>query len=341
MIRLFIFVSILLTFLITTNVVASEQSASAKIPYSGWGLDSDERREAEKLALIQAVEVFVQKKLPSHYPNYSEFKAEIDQNVEDFVIKNVVTRDKQNKQNKTYEVWVRATINEPKLLELFLSKNPVTNIEDQAYFTFVFVARQVIGKEKRADIFVSKTESEDKKNKTNTVSTSIKEKNFSDALIYDVATTNEVDTSVSEVLSNANYLVIDAGLLEEETGGLLSVEDFILDYAQGDDLKKSTKRDALMGLQSLDDPIDYLVIGTLDIDEQLLDKNTDKFKVFVSITAKVLAIQKRGALVAAVKPTQYAGQGDTAKVALNNALILAAKEAGNELVGQLVSKGIR
>ena len=149
-----------------------------------------------------------------------------------------------------------------------------------------------------------------------------------------------MDIAVGAVFSAANYYVIDAALLEEETEGQLDVTNFIMDYEQGDDLTPTTKRDAVHGLRGLLDPVQYLAIGTLDVDEHSTDSASGLYKVPVSVTAKILDVKRRGSAVASVGPVQYIGLGPTPIVAKNNALKLAAEKMAAGLIGQLSSKSI-
>lgn len=149
---------------------------------------------------------------------------------------------------------------------------------------------------------------------------------------------------MGDVFTDANYLVIDAEFLEEETGYLLSVEKFVEDYRSGDDLSAKTKRDALKGLVGLRDsgePVHYLAIGTLDVGSSQIDPKTGNHKVAVSVTGQVLSVLKRGAAVAKVGPEVMFGEGPTVMVAKNNALKGAAQSVATQLVAKLSSKNIR
>lgn len=355
MIKLLCSCALVLMFTFTSFANTPEQVASGKVQYGGWGLDKDERREAEQFALEKAIETFVVNNHPGHVRNYEAIKDEINNQLDEYILTHVVTKDNQDKKSKTYEVWVRASINEPKLIAFLVDKNQNLDVDDQAYITFVFVARQVAGKQSRAnksssqskaqEQVISNTTADDRANmikeQTNTITNRSASETFTDKLLYEGATSNEVDQAMGGVFTNANYLVIDAALLEEETGSLLSVDNFIKDYEKGDDLTPSTKSDALKGLKSLSDPIDFLAIGTLDIDEVQKSASTGMYRVSVSITGQVLSVKRRGAARAKVGPVQYFGEGPTATTARNNALNEAATEAGNVLVAQLSAKGIR
>ncbi|WP_100642414.1 hypothetical protein [Alteromonas facilis] len=337
-----------------STAFAIEYTASGRVTYSGWSLDKDERREAQRTAMINVIESYISQQQPAHYKNYQQVKAQIDADIEAYILDFVITDDNQDKDSKIYEVSLRASINEPKLMAMLLSSVERDPNAEPPYLTFVFVAREVAGRQERESKSTSQTKSKEQgigqdssdntaqrsKSQTQTIEIDSQETDYSDVLLYRASTANEIDVAMGNVFSLADYLVIDAALLEEETNFLLSVNDFISDYEAGNDLSPSTKSNALKGLRNLQDPIDYLAIGTLDIDEQQQDPQTGKYRIGVSVTGQVLSIKRRGAAMAKVGPVQYSAEGDTITMAKNNALKLAAEEAAQELVAILSSKNI-
>ncbi|MFS1703805.1 hypothetical protein [Alteromonas sp. AMM-1] len=353
--KVMIIVALFIGVLGMSPALAVEQSATAKISYGGWGLDSDEKKEAEQAALRKAIETYIAEVQQAHFRNYKKVKAEIDKNIESYFLDYVVTDANEDKDDDTYEVTVRGTINEPMLMAKLISSGDEVDISKQAYLTFVFVAREIAETTSTTNESTSNTKSQGKgiaqsgtdettetfKSKTETASIKTENKRISDVISYRVATANEVDVAMGNVFTNANYLVIDAAMLEEETDYLLDVNSFIEDYQTGNDLSSKTKGNALKGLRGLEDPIDYMAIGTLDIDEQQTNEQTGMYRISVSVTGQILSVRHRGAAVAKVGPVQYFGEGPTLTVAKNNALKLAAEEAAQELVAMLSGKNIR
>lgn len=313
-------ISVILT-LLSLPALAAEYKGVIEHPYSGR-LDDDERAQAYAEAKLKAIETWISKTQEYQIPNFELIKGKIRSNIDDYLLNSVVISNKDNKGDNLFRVVMRVSINEPKLLaeltEAGRQKSPMNN-EDQ-YITFVFVAREL----------ASRTEAK------NTSAGDFQRGENS----WQATTTNEVDIAVGAVFSAANYYVIDAALLEEETEGQLDVNNFIMDYEQGDDLTPTTKRDAVRGLRGLLDPVQYLAIGTLDVDEHSTDSASGLYKVPVSVTAKILDVKRRGSAVASVGPVQYIGLGPTPIVAKNNALKLAAEKMAAGLIGQLSSKSI-
>ena len=339
---------------VSLSTHATEYKGMGEANYSMF-LDKDERREAENAALKSVIERWITVEQQAHFRNYEKVKKQINSNIKDYILDYTIIDETKDSDKKRFSVVVRATLNEPKLMALLLSSSEQAVGEDQAYITFVFVAREIAARQTQTEQSTSKTKSQGQgiakdvkqdqadrfKSQTDTISLKKGNTISSDTLLWRVTTANEIDVAMGNVFTEANFLVIDASLLEEETNYLLEVKNFIQDYQQGNDLTSATKRDALKGLKNLQDPIHYLAIGTLDIDEQLVDDKTGQIKIPVSVTGQVLAVQKRGAAVAKVGPIQYFGLGPTITVAKNNALKLAAEDAARNLVAILSTKNIR
>ncbi len=318
-----------------------------------WSVDSTEQSQAEQSALQNAIETWVAKVHPKHYKNYDKVKSDIDANINDYVLNYTVIDTIKMKDTKTLKVVVRAELNEPKLFDKLIGAQG--NEGGDAYIVFVFVAREHAGTVSQTHKEASQTKSQTKeigkssqdnsssltKSETKTIGTSGKEYDLADQTLWRGFRTNEINTAVGAVLTDAEYAVLDADLIVEETGGLFDVDSFIHDYEKGDDLSPSTKSDALKGLKSLDDPIQYMAIGTLDVDKITVDDVTGLTRVAVSVTGQVLDVKRRGSAVAKVGPTVYSGMGDTPLVAKNNALKKAAEDVATELVARLSSRSIR
>lgn len=300
---------------IGVSMASNVNSAAKNSEYKGIAevrflkkLTKQDIARAEIKAQQLALEGWISERHPSHLKNYLAVKNEIDENIEQYVLSKTVIDTVESSQKGTYRVVLRAKLNEKKILNELLRETG--NKAGESCISFVFVAREA-----------KTTSSDDTK--------------------WQVSTTTNIDVAVSSVLADAQYAVIEAGLLEEETDYQLDLNNFIRDYEHGDDLTPATKNAAIIGLKNLHDPIQYLAIGTLDVDNTTVDSVTGNTMVSVSVTAKVLSVHRRGSTVAAVGPVQYVGMGSTPTMAKNNALILAAKEMATTLVAQLSVKTIR
>lgn len=336
----------------STLAPAAEQKASGSIEY-GTRLSSDERYAAEQTALEKAVEAYVVEKHPSHYSNYEKVKADINSDIQGYILDHVIIDE--DKKNKRYTVVIRAKINEPKLNAKLLQPSGMAVGGNNALISFVFVAREQVGTISRTEKTAAQTKAKTQgiskergeniaaqtKSETKAVTVKEERKNLNDEILWEVSTTTEVDTAMGNIFTEAGYFVQDAALLEDETGNMLSVNAFVNDYEAGDDISPLTRKEAIQGLRGLEEPVEYFALGTLDIDEQLEDPKTGNIKVAVSITGQVLSIKHRGAAVAKVGPELAFGEGPTILVAKNNALKNAAEQVAQQLVAKLSARNIR
>ena len=341
--------------LIPLPAAALEQKGAAEIDY-GMRLDGKERKQALEMAFRNAVETWIANKQRSHYRNYERVKEEIDASIDDYVLSHQIVSE--TKEKRAYRLVVRAELNEPKLMSVLLEPSAADGLAEQQYLTFVFVAREKVGVESLSEKEASQSKSQSReiakqrdddvaaqsKSQTQTISSRKIERVMSDRALWDVTTANEIDVAMGDVFTEAQYLVIDAAFLEEETGHLLSVESFVEDYRHGDDVKPSTKREALKGLVALKDggdPVHYLAIGTLDVGVTQIDEKTGNHKVAVSVTGQILSVFRRGAAVAKVGPEVMFGEGPSDLVAKNNALKSSAQQVASQLVAKLSARNIR
>ncbi len=293
------------------------------------------------------------RKNKSHFKNYEKVKSDINDAINDYVLGYQIVDS--SKKDGLYSVVIRAELNEPKIMSALLSSSEEATGGEQEYLTFVFVAREQVGKVSRSGKQATQVKSQGKeiskvreddsasqtKRQIKQISQNKTEINFNDKVLWEVSTTNEVNVAMGEVFTDADYLVVDAGLLEEETQNMMTVEKFKNDYSTGNDLTPQTKREALKGLKGLDDPVQYLAIGTLDVEEAHVSQKTGNVSVAVTITGQVLSVLKRGAAVAKVGPETIKGEGSSPMIARNNALKYAAQQVAHKLVAKLSSKNIR
>ncbi|WP_321392650.1 hypothetical protein [uncultured Desulfuromusa sp.] len=348
--------SVILIFGFTFNLIgyalALEYRGSGEIQYS-WMLDSKERVIATDAALQSVIESWIAQERASLSRSYYKVKEQIDADVRNYILSYQTIDEIVDKGKKTYKIILRAAINEPLLMrKINESSIDSDGIDPDSYIAFIFVARQQTGKEshseksatsgKSVEKRISKNQEENtasiEKSKSNTIAVKKTERTYKDKILWDVATANEIDVAMGDVFTDARYYVVDAAFLMDESNGLFDPDKFIDDYRYGHDISSKTKRDAIVGLQSLADPVQFFAIGTMDVNGVLTDKLTGKVKVSVSVTGQVLSVEKRGAAVAKVGPVQFSGLGDTITMAKNNALKLASHEAAKVLVDKLSAR---
>jgi len=159
-----------------------------------------------------------------------------------------------------------------------------------------------------------------------------------DDISWDVSTSNDLDTAVSQTFSSFGYRFIEISQVEAISGGKLSVDQFKNEFGSGDDLTSATKGSVFSALK---DKIPIFVISTIDIGVAEQNPVTSEAIVYVSVTAK--AYQDDGLFygtVASVEPQQFSASGPNQTVAETRALVKAARAASEEVVRQLYAANI-
>lgn len=280
-------------------------------------------------------------------------------------------------QGGLYSIAIRADINTNRLNNELKSQSVIANTAsaDKSLLTFVFVAREQNSIQafddkvyKRTDVkvdgnanastFRDSKESEDIRansialqegtdyslnmtaNTSAATTTGGSTTSKSDVITWKVTRAAEVNSVMTGIFSNAGYEVIEAGYLEEESGGLVNLEIIRGDYQTGDDVSSETMRNTARGVRSVEIP--FLALGTLDIGMKSTDPVTGLVRVYVTVTGKVLNVSGRfPRTVSSVGPVQVAGLGPTETVARTNALKQAAETAALQLTDELNAKGVQ
>ena len=357
-------ITVLIVILFSTVAFAEivRQQGVGQVSYYGWGgASSSVKQEAIQKAKLSALEKYAATFPTSKLMNFEIIIGTVSEQSYRFIPEFNVVDDETDKDAKRYSVVIDAGINAT-LIEVELQKvSAVQNVDafDRSPLAFVFVAREVKSQKSFAarktertveESIVEESEeayvdgermgyaSEGLKDTTKTTGGSTLQK--SDELIYDVTSAGDINSAISEIFSSANYEPVEAEYLEEESGGLISVYNFIEDFGYGDDISGSTRSNMAKGCRHLDIP--YFAIGTLDIGAKDTDPVTGATRVYVSVTGKVLSVKGRfPKTVASVGPVQYAGLGPNQAVASRNALKLAGQKAAQDLVAQLRAKDVK
>lgn len=333
-----------------------------QMTYGGWGGPSASvKQEALTKAKLNALTRHASGFSTAKLKNFEAIRSDLEKSIDRYVPVAKMLDEETNKGAKTYSVVVQASV-DTGLVDLEIQK--VSAIEqsgenDKSYLSFVFVSREA-KQVKKFDARVSKRRVEEKSeeqseeasvegnaaqliadSKTDSVLTtggSTVQK--SDQIEYDVSNSADINVTMGDVFSTSGFEVVEAVYLEEETNGLVNVENFIEDYRYGDDISGDTRRDAVKGCRSVD--IGYFAIGTLDVGMKDTDPVSGLTRVNVSVSGKVLSLKRRfPKTVASIGPVQYAGLGPDQVVAKRNALKKAGESAAKDLVAQLQAKDIR
>jgi hypothetical protein len=338
------------------------QQGIGQTNYSGWGGPSSKVKqqaieEAKKSAIDKYSATFSTAKLI----NYEKIRHLVEKNLDRYITEYKVIDDDVDKDAKRYSVVIDAAIN-ASLIEVELQKvSAVENasLVEKSYLSFVFVAREVVSRktydarqsqrviqestvEDREEAYVEGDQmgyaNEAVKDTIRTTGGSTLQK--SDKIEYNVSNAGDINAAMTDVFSTAGYEVVEAEYLQEETSGLLNVDDFKEDFRYGDDISGTTRRNAVKGCRSIG--IEYFAIGTLDVGAKDIDPTSGMTRVYVSVNGKIMDLRGRfPKTIASVGPVQYAGLGPDQMVARRNALRLAGKNAAQDLTSKLRAKNIK
>ncbi|MCS6173240.1 hypothetical protein [Shewanella baltica] len=335
---------------------------SAETVYDGWGKPSaEETQTLKKKAENAALSRWASQQGASFLKNYDLVRSQIEDRLADYVITSTVITEVLDKETKRFNMVVKVTLDDTRLLNFVNDSSTVanTNAAEKSLLTFVFVSRRqdsiqqfdkkVFKREDRSS-YADGAETEINNGSDvsfNSKSTSSDEVTLggsstrkADNITYKVASASEINITMTEVFSNAGFEVVEAEYIEEETAGLLKVDNFKADFSSGDDISGTTQRNAAKGAKMIDLP--YLAVGTLDIGLAEDDSSTGLKRVAVTVTGKLIGLNGRfPKTIAAVGPVQIAGVGPTSTEAEKNALKVASERAATELVNQLNSKSIK
>lgn len=338
------------------------QQGVGQITYSGWGGPSAEiKRQAIEKAKLSAVEKYTAGFSTAKMIHYNKIRTTVEGNLDRYIPEYKFIDDELDKDSKRYSVVIDAAIN-VSLIEVELQKVSAvqqTKQDERSFLSFVFVARKVKSRksfdarqtsrtvveksaeeneESNADGGKLSYASESVNDTTKTTGGSIVQK--SDEVEYDVSSADGINSTMTRIFSLAGYEVVEAEYLQDETGGLVNVENFLQDFRFGDDISGNTRRDAAKGCRAVG--VQYFAIGTLDVGAKNIDPASGLTRVYVSVNGKIMDLQGRfPKTVASVGPVQYAGVGPDQAVAKQNALQQAGESAAKDLTSQLRAKDIR
>lgn len=334
----------------------------AETVHDGWGKPSveiklDLRRKAENAALSR----WASQQGSSFLKNFDLVRSEVESNLSDYVITSSVISEEFNKDTKRLNMVVKVTLDDTRLINFVNDSSAVANTSsaEKSLLTFIFVSRRQDSIQefdakvfKRQDASSASEGAETETSNGSAISFNSKTTTSNettaggsttrkaDKISYTVASASEINITMTEVFSAAGFEVVEAEYIEEETNGLLKVEDFKADFSSGDDISGSTQRNAAKGAKMIELP--YLAVGTLDIGLAENDSSTGLKRVAVTVTGKMIGLSGRfPKTVAAVGPVLVAGIGPTSTEAEKNALRIASERAATELVNQLNSKSIK
>ncbi|MCK5667397.1 MAG: hypothetical protein KAI17_28110, partial [Thiotrichaceae bacterium] len=160
----------------------------------------------------------------------------------------------------------------------------------------------------------------------------------SDRVVYKILSSDDVNTSMNQVLTASGFEVVGYGDVVSECGGT-EPDDIKAEFTQSNTISRISRRNAIKGARECE--VSYFAVGTLDVGLPSVDSVSGLKRISVSVKSQVWNINKRlPRLIASVGPFSYKGLGADSTVAQTNALNLAAKNVANEITNQLNAKGL-
>lgn len=343
-----------------------ETKAAGTVTFQGSLFSKKPKPEVKQEALAQAKDAawseYVSKMSGATKDLYLSMQDAFISNLDTYISVTIVNEelDDKDKAKMRYTVWVRAKIDDS-AVQSVLRTNSAAGQQasgDGSLFAFVFVSREVIARteyeDKKTDISASESaavseenvavsgnsvsESSEQSSMTKTTTGGSTEKK-ADKLQYAVASSQDINAAMSNVLSTAGFEIVEYDDVVSECGGT-EREVIMEEFSESDDMSRKSRKGAISGSRECE--VMLFATGTLDIGKSDTDPASGNSRVYVSARAQVWSLEKKlPKKVASVGPVQYPGLGPDDKVAMRNALIIAAEEAAKEIVAILNSKGIR
>ena len=351
-----------------------ESKGVGEVLYSGvFGLSTADEQKALRLAQADALSRYIATLSASKRAELAKSKAVLENEPHRFVKVGKVLDETKDSTQRRYVVTVRAEINVAAIEDLVGTGSDVAQAHEaeKSGLIFVVMSRKAAGvrqfDEKRTDrtertqgaetsesavATDNRASAAKESTSVNVTTTGGSTETKADQIQYQVSSSDDINSTITRVFTDAGFTVAEAEMLEPETAGndgrpLLSIEAFRNDFSRGADVSASTRVNAARGLKTdkvkeLKMNIRFLMIGALDVGRNLKDPASGLVKVFVNVNTKVYDTSKAlPTTIATIGPVQYAGMGPTQEVAERNALTLAGEAAAKELVSQMRAKNLR
>jgi hypothetical protein len=357
-----IFLSLVLP--MSVKAATLDVKGTITLPYKGSLFSSTPsgavKTEAMREAKLQSWNLYTAQFNDAKMRQYLSVKEEFLSQINNYVTNIRVIDESVDKKSKIITVAVRATINETAVNAALgaMSAAGQQGSGEGSLFTFVFVAREAVSAKtkdaKRIDIsqyesagnasesLAGSETSGSSSAKVNTVTKSTTGGSTERTVTqrkYQVTSSQDINASMSKILSTGGFEVIDYDDVVDACGGVERTE-IADEFGAEDDMSRESRGSAISA--SRDCEISLFATGTIDIGVQDIDPTTGNRRVYASVRAQVWDITRRlPRKLASVGPVQYAGLGPDDSVAMRNALTLAAEQAGREITDQLNAKGIR
>ncbi|MGB9153883.1 MAG: hypothetical protein WCD70_12460 [Alphaproteobacteria bacterium] len=357
----------LASFAYSKNALAEVQmEGRGEVPYESGVFSSNPDPETHQKAVIEAEKAAIDRYASSFasakYALFRKISPDVYGQIDQYVIDSVILDEGFNKDTQSYHIIIRASINDAKLEALLNDQGMINNTTistgKSTTVSYLFVAREADSSKsfdarhtemKNGQSSTNATQAQGISGGTakyaeNTESTQISTTGGNtlrkaDEVSYRVTSPDNLNTSMSEVLTSKNFQVFDYSDIVNQCGGP-DPRTINAGYSKSDELSRDVRGKVFAAAKQCE--ISSFAFGILDVGVPDVDPVTGNKRVFVSVRSQIMDLTGRlPRIVASVGPVQYAGLGPDQKVATNNALNLAAAEAAKTIGDQLNAKGMR
>lgn len=338
-----------------------EVKGTGEVTYGGFGLGSKQEQAALVVARKDALARYVSGLSTARRAEYEKVRGEVERDLDNIVKLVRVLDEQKDSSSKRYSVTIRAAIDTSLIDDLMAKASAVQGAAptEKSTLTFVFMARKAASVKEFADKVTQRTDTTRKEDSderqlvaqdgvavnsetttSEAVTTGGSTEVKADQIQYAVRSAEDLNATISRIFSDAGFDVAEAEMVQDESGGKMSIEAFRADFSAGDDVSAATRKNAATGCRDLE--IRYLAIGSLDVGQNQKDPASGLTKVFVNVNARVYDVSQRfPKTVASIGPVQYSGLGPTQTVAERNALQASGETAAAELVSQMRAKDLK
>lgn len=336
---------------------------TASVPYNGGmfsnKVDNAVRENVLQLAEVDALNRYSAGLSAAKFQLYQRAEAEIKAHLTNYISQPVVLEEGFKKNEKSYYVVVRVSVNTNQIDDTInhsgSGNSSAAASQAKVAISFLFVARttsaikqfdvrrtQVDVSSERISGHQSSSVSEKNASLTSTanhettVTTGGNRVRQADVVSYAVTSPEDMNTTMSQVFSANSIDVYDYRDVSAQCGGT-KPEIAYAAFSNADILSGELRKGVFGAARKCG--VTIFATGTLDIGMQDTDPVSGMVRVYVSVRTQVNDVS--GTLprtIASVGPVQYSGLGPDAQVAQRNALILAAKEAAQEISSQLLAR---
>jgi hypothetical protein len=347
-------------------LAATQVQGRGDVPYESGLLSSKPDAAIRQKSLAEAKRNAVARLAssfsPAKYALFQKVEPQVYGQLDQYVIDAVVLDEGTNKDTKVYYTIVRASINDAKL-DALLNGQGITNNQAApsgkgAAISYLFVARETDSVRafdtRRTDVAASASATSARQSQglsggrahfnetsdeTRTVTTGGSSLNKADETAYRVTSPENVNAAMTDIFSSKGFEVYDYRDVVSQCGGV-DPKVIYAEFAKSDELSRETRNAAFAAARQCS--INDFAFGTIDVGLQDVDPVTGNKRVYVSVRSQLMDLSGRlPRIIASVGPIQYAGLGPDQKVAMINALQLAAAEAARTIADQLNAKGVR